>query len=822
MLAIKRINKDIKEITKNPLEGIGIASIGEDLMRYVINMRLMNGPYEGYCLQLLLIFSDNYPTKPPKILIYPEQAIDHSYHHHIFNNDDRMRRDDFGDSNNEKLKYKDFKQFCFDISDNEFMPTNEAKSGWNPSYSISFLLLQVQNFISDPDMGGYVPNKNLIDQLFKSMDNYSRTFDVHTENGIIKKVHTWKDPYPEMYFAKKEGKGQEKPVEKDKDKDEEKLKEEIRIQQIKENLNCFMLKVNYIDDSNILLGYPIISSKKLGNKLFELYPIPELLTYEGFEAQKQLQGIMAEQYYDYNNNYQFKSANNEYYNSWLPIYINKDHYEKNKSTILKSIARIINNNHFNPEQIFQVLPAILNCMIISIQSGKSNLSSAFIKCYFQYILLFKKMCLEYDTDYSIYLNEIFSQIKENNYIVNKKIIPDIGNFFIVLLFNKVEISNETLKKIYNALFEDFIIRQMYWLFHGNETKDKMKNLLMYDYLNEKCFKDFETDPNFKMIGLAQFNNDLLKEGIFNEVVNIISKDKGFLEHLFIGKEKAKEQVEKRINQSFKRLFLECSKEGRNKLKELISKNLNFSSYFGSNNLDTSLYDTYQCEKLLKDVTKEKKIDILKLAFESQKGNQLLLITFFARKKVEEKGFLDELEKNYGVYLEVDNFIKDLNKKKEEIKSYKELFKYVGADFNKDKDDFDLIIESYTKAKEKNYIKAGNRSNNSSNMNSMMNVNINNQIFNQPPIMMPVPIFDNLNNNFNMNNPMPIMMNNNYLDRSRTSRISRGNRGNRGNIRYRDNNRRGRNRYRSRSRERRRNDSRSLSSSYSRSYSSSSD
>ena len=97
ILALKRINKDIKEITKNPIEGIGIVSINDDPMRYVINMRLMTGPYEGYCVQLLLIFSDTYPTKPPKILIYPNQAIDGSYHHHIF-------PDDMRDENNLHFK----------------------------------------------------------------------------------------------------------------------------------------------------------------------------------------------------------------------------------------------------------------------------------------------------------------------------------------------------------------------------------------------------------------------------------------------------------------------------------------------------------------------------------------------------------------------------------------------------------------------------------------------------------------------------------------------------------------------------------------------
>ena len=93
--ALKRINIDIKAINEAPIEGIGIASIGEDLMRYVINMRLMNGPYEGYCVQLLLIFTDNYPVKPPKILIYPNQAINGEYHHHIFDNNSHDEYNNF-------------------------------------------------------------------------------------------------------------------------------------------------------------------------------------------------------------------------------------------------------------------------------------------------------------------------------------------------------------------------------------------------------------------------------------------------------------------------------------------------------------------------------------------------------------------------------------------------------------------------------------------------------------------------------------------------------------------------------------------------------
>lgn len=178
-LALKRISKDIKEINQNPIEGIGISSIENDPMKYVVNIKLMTGPYKAYCIQLLLTFPDSYPSKPPKMLIYPDQAIDGQYHHHIFG-------DILTDENNHY-----FKKFCFDLLDNDFMSTKDENSGWNPSYTISSILLQVQNFISDPDMPGFIPQQYQIKQLFDSMKTYKRKFRIINEQGkeeII--VHT--------------------------------------------------------------------------------------------------------------------------------------------------------------------------------------------------------------------------------------------------------------------------------------------------------------------------------------------------------------------------------------------------------------------------------------------------------------------------------------------------------------------------------------------------------------------------------------------------------------------------------------------------------
>ena len=40
-LCLNRISKDLKEITKCPIDGIGIVSLENDPKKYIVNMRIM-------------------------------------------------------------------------------------------------------------------------------------------------------------------------------------------------------------------------------------------------------------------------------------------------------------------------------------------------------------------------------------------------------------------------------------------------------------------------------------------------------------------------------------------------------------------------------------------------------------------------------------------------------------------------------------------------------------------------------------------------------------------------------------------------------------
>ena len=714
LIAIKRVTNDMKELNKCPLEGIGIAQIDNDPLKFVVNIELMSGPYIGYKVQLLMTMSENYPINPPKLLIYPNQMIGEHYHHHIFR------------THHERESYYGF---CTNLLENEFsMDTNEEHPGWNPAYTISSILLQVQNFISDPDMHR-VPSKTEIDTLMKSMDNYQRPF----YDGEKQVIHTWKNPFPKMYYSNEKDKkkmdiDEEEEVIGDKNEikeEKEKMKVEVidrKKEIIKENLTCYFFRENFIDNPEILLGYPIVQSKSVyGKDKIELYPIPQLLTYEAFQMQTSNPQTN-------NNNLLYgslsafepkiKAANNQYFNNWLPIYVNEAHYLKNLETIKNAIKTIKNETQFTPEQIFDILPIILNKMIIGIFSGKSIISTSYITCYFHYVLLFKRLCREYQEEFNTYVDKRLNLITMNDYEVNKKIVPDIGDFFMLVFLSNKDMSSPEMKKIKTVLVEEFLIRQIYWIFHGPDCQSTMRDLVSalnnIVKLNDDVYLEkFHNDPNFKMRYLDIFNKELHNKNIYNKVINTIANDKNFLWNYQNNFYYAKRSAENRITQSFKKLYNECSDWGRNKLNNLIKENMRFGDFFIEDEKDirAGLYDACQVNEILKgnDENTPQMREVLKYAYESQKGNQLLLITFLVLNKLGEQGFMEELEKNYGIYVEVDSFFLEMKKKLKEIKSYKELYEFIKVDLGKDKTELEIIVEAYEKAKQKRYIRDPNES-----------------------------------------------------------------------------------------------------------------
>ena len=214
----------------------------------------------------------------------------------------------------------------------------------------------------------------------------------------------------------------------------EENKEDEKLNLLKEDLTCYISRLNYIDNRDIILGYPI---QRLKNGVF--IPIPEILSYDCYieessknDSDNRNEDFMNMPFNDFNFNlnnnnindnhinnnnddndvinifhnlFQFnflairrldlfgdtqrrirhrrqhffndfydedmnysidrnfgnlsKSANNEFYNSWIPIFINDENFEKNKITILNyfSIVKFGNSGEeqfdFHLQYIFE-------------------------------------------------------------------------------------------------------------------------------------------------------------------------------------------------------------------------------------------------------------------------------------------------------------------------------------------------------------------------------------------------------------------------------------------------------------------------------------
>ena len=577
-LSTKRINNDIKDIYNNPIEGIGIVSLNNDIMKYIVNIMLLSGPYKGYCLQLLLTFPDSYPINPPKILIYPNQLFDNLYHHHIFPDD---KKDEDGNS---------FKKLCLDLLDNDFMSTKSEKTGWNPSYTISTLLMQVQSFLSDPDLSNNsMPKSHQIKELMDSMNNYQRNFEINDENGEIIKVHTWKDPYPKMYFKVNEISNE---IDSLMSHDKKKI--------IKENLTCFITKSNFFDDHHIILGYPIVKENS-GN----IYPIPEILSYEGYLAQisNDYQEKFDFDFFGFNRK-GLKSANNEYYDSWLPIFINEINFELHKQTILNSFSVLKFGNSgkeeydFKPKYIFEIMLKLLNQMVTDMKNAK--ISNAYLRAFFQYILLYNKLSKLYPDDLNKYFNiDLF---------YSNDIYSTIGDFIIFTLLDKY---SQIEKKL-------------------NELKELKKSEIAFEFFYEKRDCDLKSPKKF----LQYLENN----HIYSRIAKIMKSEKNML--LFNGK-----NINKRIKNilcnSFKKFIYYSDDNIIEKLKEIIVKNTKFNEYI-------------EFEKFFKGEINDEIKEKIKEIFTK------LSILLYIKKKINGENFMNELENNFGVYLYIDEVIKKLN------------------------------------------------------------------------------------------------------------------------------------------------------------------
>lgn len=501
-----------------------------------------------------------------------------------------------------------------------------------------------------------------------------------------------------------------------------------KIQMFKNELMCTINhKFNYIDYPKLSYGYLIMQKEdKVKNKI-DIYPIPELLCEKGY---KQSQEIKQKCKLDYYYNIKEQYNKNNYINYWLPIYINEIHYIKNKENIINTLKKIKcgdkDNNEDNddkvlePEIIFEIMPLILNKILNGMLNKKNEISTEFTKCFFQFILLLKKLINEYEDDLIKYLNHKLNLIYKSNYNVKKAIIPNIENFILLLLLSNKNIHNKKMNDMWYYIYEEYVTRQIYWMFNNKgQIKDileniqlgyKFKNSNKVYYIEDETLKECLRKGNCmaKIKDNKCFINTLKTNEIYDEILDC------FLTGIF-DKKYLKEKIDLQLKENFQNTFNNSTINIRRKvINKLINNDEEYYEYFKLNNDGKEIYEeefsykplilNYKIRQLLFNEKYQEYLDEFgEIAYKSQKSNKLIILIYYMEKVIKEKGFIEELEQNYGIYLNADNLMKEMKQKVNEVENYAQMFEYVQSEYGKNQSDIELIKYAYDNAKWKKYI-----------------------------------------------------------------------------------------------------------------------
>ena len=436
--ALKRIHRDLKEINDNPLPGISVCMPNEnDPLTLHGNIYIMDGPYRDMLIHIIVHLPPDYPITGPAVNIAPGLKFNNRFHEHLID-------DDLHGSH-----------ICTDLLTNMTYMYEEGKkqkSGWTPAYTLSAALIQLQVFFAEPDLPR-LPSPEDIEALRKHVKDFKMTITLSGGNTI---VHSSENPYPPVQLNLPQKENQIIP---NKDMEEEIKEPDVR-KESEQWLKCAISKCTIFDESKPILGYPLDISKDRYGRYWPT-PILEMISYDSFvqniannpEKLDNFEGV------------KFKSSFGEPYNFWIPVYLNEEHYQRGRQHVLNAISTVckgfygVTENDFKPHMILQVLPVILNKMIVKILKGELHQSVAAIQAYAHFYRLMMKLLEEFP-EVKNSIDGLVDNMKRGENQRSKENLGDMGEFLIKLGLSKYGLKDPEINEL---LIEEYLARHVFWI-----------------------------------------------------------------------------------------------------------------------------------------------------------------------------------------------------------------------------------------------------------------------------------------------------------------------------------------------------------------------
>jgi ubiquitin-protein ligase len=168
-----------------------------------------------------------------------------------------------------------------------------------------------------------------------------------------------------------------------------------------------------------------------------------------------------------------KSTTNQSFDVFLPLYINKDHWEN--MNLEKKVLNALDNiyiqktnkkNAYPEEKIFEVLSSLMNSSVVEVMKVQQNKTAndKFIDAYFAFYRLMVELSKTCPNMIKM-ANYKIEQFLKGIYNRTKKEVPNLGEWLIYLLITNKYRWND----VYGCFMEECDIRNVFWYVKGNNN-----------------------------------------------------------------------------------------------------------------------------------------------------------------------------------------------------------------------------------------------------------------------------------------------------------------------------------------------------------------
>jgi len=318
---------------------------------------------------------------------------------------------------------------------------------------------------------------------------------------------------------------------------------------------------NKILNTNKILGYPL---RIIVDKKGRSWPTPvlKIISYEEYRQLEPQRSTIS-------------LAKNPY-NYWIPCYFNRKHFLRAQKFIDKGIMVLFTNGKksepFQHDAIIKVFPKIINqTLLLTEEESKVNIKKL-IKCYCNFVHLFKKYLDEYP-DLMKIINLQINEFITSRDGRHRNNILDLGEFIAKISFSSLA-NNYSFDNIRKTFVKEFISRQFYWIFKNN--REMAKSFYYYKNINiEDCFSLMKgklitlyhaiimaeklINPN--VLQILELNYGFPSEEIINDILlkkssNNINNLKELLECITLTKFQNENQIKKYLHNCCAESFMQ--------------------------------------------------------------------------------------------------------------------------------------------------------------------------------------------------------------------------------------------------------------------------